>query len=86
MRQFGCVVHAALRGRGALVLPRYDAARGRLHLGFLLAGVIGIVAALAVDGDWLTAFFAAVAVPHVAETIADRVNGRRRRHGGTASG
>ncbi|MEW5937204.1 MAG: hypothetical protein AB1665_05230 [Candidatus Thermoplasmatota archaeon] len=61
----GGIAHTALRSGGVLVLPQVK--EGKLYLGCLLSGLIGLVTALAVDGDLLTAFFSAVAIPDVAE-------------------
>ena len=74
----GGLLHTALHSGGVLVLPHvYD---GKLYLGCLLSGLIGLVTAVAVDSNVLTAFFSAVALPDVAEgavrTARTRYNGR----------
>ena len=75
----GGIIHTAVRSKGVLTLPKVE--DGKLYLGFLLSGVIGILTAIAVDGHLLTAFFAAVAVPNVTEgTISKthaKINGRK---------
>jgi len=76
----GGVVHTAVRSKGVLTLPKME--DGKLYLGFLLSGILGTLTAIVVDGYVLTAFFAAVAVPDVAEgairKTADSLNGRKR--------
>ncbi|MBI5001508.1 MAG: hypothetical protein HZB92_08320 [Euryarchaeota archaeon] len=77
----GGLLHTALRSGGVLVLPQVK--EGKLYLGCLLSGLIGLVSAVAVDNSWLTAFFAAVAIPDVAEGAVRsgqaRLSGRRRK-------
>ena len=76
----GGVIHTAVRSQGTLTLPKME--DGKLYLGFLLSGFLGMLTAIVVDGYILTAFFAAVAVPDVAEgairKTADSLNGRKR--------
>lgn len=76
----GGIVHTIVRSRGVLTLPMVE--DGKLYLGFLLSGFLGLLTAIIVDGSLLTAFFAAVAVPDVAEgTIRKtqaRINGRKK--------
>ncbi|MCE7736976.1 MAG: hypothetical protein GPJ54_18975, partial [Candidatus Heimdallarchaeota archaeon] len=53
---------------------------GKLYLGFLVSGILGLLTAIVVDGHLLTAFFAAVAVPDLTEgalrKTKDKLNGR----------
>jgi len=76
----GGIIHTIVRSKGVLTLPKVE--DGKLYLGFLVSGVIGMLTAIAVDGHLLTAFFAAVAVPDVTEgTIRKtqaRINGREK--------
>ena len=73
----GGIVHTAVRSKGVLTLPKVE--DGKLYLGFLLSGVLGTLTAIVVDGYILTAFFAAVAVPDVAEgAIRKTMNGRKK--------
>jgi len=76
----GGIVHTAVRSKGVLTLPKME--DGKLYLGFLLSGILGTLTAIVMDGYILTAFFAAVAVPDVAEgairKTADSLNGRKR--------
>ena len=76
----GGIIHTAVRSKGILTLPKVE--DGKLYLGFILSGILGMLTAVVVDGHILTAFFAAVAVPDVAEgTIRKtqaKINGRKR--------
>jgi hypothetical protein len=76
----GGLLHTALRSGGALVLPQVQ--EGKLYLGCLLSGLIGLITAVAVDSNVLTAFFSAVALPDVAEgavrTASTKLNGKKK--------
>ena len=76
----GGLLHTALHSGGVLVLPHIH--EGKLYLGCLLSGLIGLVTAIAVDSSFLTAFFSAVALPDVAEgavrTARTRYNGKKK--------
>ena len=76
----GGIVHTIVRSKGVLTLPKVE--DGKLYLGFILSGFLGMLTAIVVDGHLLTAFFAAVAVPDVTEgTIRKtqaKINGREK--------
>jgi hypothetical protein len=74
----GGIIHVIVRSRGVLTLPKVE--DGKLYLGFLVSGFLGMITAIVVDGHLLTAFFAAVAVPDVTEgairKTREKLNGR----------
>ena len=74
----GGIIHVIVRSEGVLTLPKVE--NGKLYLGFLVSGILGLLTAIVVDGHLLTAFFAAVAVPDLTEgalrKTKDKLNGR----------
>ena len=74
----GGIIHVIVRSEGVLTLPKVE--NGKLYLGFLVSGILGLLTAIIVDGHLLTAFFAAVAVPDLTEgalrKTKEKLNGR----------
>ena len=78
----GAFVKLCADRNGVLLLPRWGrTAGGRLYidLGFLSALVVGIGAALVADGNWLTAFCAALGLSYVIEAVPARVSALRKK-------
>lgn len=66
----GGIVHSVVKNRGVLLVPHVLPDK-RICLGFLTSGVIGLATAIIVDGNWVTAFSAAVAGPHIIEGLIE---------------
>jgi len=67
----GGLIQDLLSG-GALALPSYDGKCGKIRMGMLGSAIIGIGAAVLVDGGFATAFSAAIAGPYVLENLVEK--------------
>lgn len=78
----GAFVKLCADRNGILLLPKWGRTKeGRLFvdLGFLSALVIGVGAAIVADGNWVTAFSAALGLSYIIEAVPARLSALRKK-------